>query len=142
MKHIFVFFLIGILSFSAHAKTHLLCAESIDPVSGKVEGFELELLSESDRFSGPVGHSWTLKWGSLNSDWLKFRDHITAETYGSNGDTVIEIKIKIAETSSGPVGILYKLVGLYQNSPILEKYAMGGVVGLLKTDTFQCIHVK
>lgn len=129
-----------VLSSSAFANTYVKCGKTADFDSYEVTGYELELSSEgADDYSGPVGTNWNMKLGSEDSEWLKPNKKITAKSYEVDGDTVVEITVKMAATPSGAVGTVYKLIGLYNEAPTLEKYTMGGFAGFLKVGTYQCL---
>lgn len=127
-----------ILSSSVYANTYVKCGAFVDLEAGKVSGYELEISSENDHYSGPVGKNWNLKLDE-QADWLNINSKITARSFkDANDNTVVEIAIKKAQATTGPVGTLYKLIGLYDDEPILEKYTMGGFAGTIKTGTFKC----
>lgn len=128
------------ISTGAFANTYVKCGRTADFDSGEVQGYELELSSEgADDYSGPVGQKWNLKLESEDSAWLARNRNIVARSYMSDDDTVVEITIKQAITASGPVGHQYKLVGLYDETPKLFKYTMGGFAGSVLIGTFQCL---
>jgi hypothetical protein len=122
----------------AFANTYVICGTAVDPEEQIVTGYELELSSEDDEYSGPVGKTWNLKL-EKNSDWLPFSKRVVAKTSKVANDTIIEIEITQAQSASGIVGTVYKLIGLYNEQPILEKYTMGGFAGSIKIGTFQCL---
>ena len=127
-------------SFAAQANTYVKCGKTVDFEAFEVTNYELELSSEgSDDYSGPVGKNWNMKLGDEDSDWLEFNPAITAKNYEENDTVVVEIKIKTATSASGAVGTRYKLIGLYDEAPILEKYTMGGFAGAVKIGTYQCL---
>lgn len=130
----------ALFSSLALANTYVKCGKAVNPETQEVTGYELELSSEgNDDYSGPVGKNWNLKLESENSPWLSANNNIVAKNYKKGGDVVVEISIKMAQSASGPVGTQYKLIGLYSETPVLEKYTMGGFAGSLKTGTFQCL---
>lgn len=133
-------FLMGCLAFSikAHSYTYVRCGQSVDFENFEVSGYELELSSESDDYTGTVGGTWNLKLKSEKSDWLPASRNITAQSSVENGDTIVQIVIIFDRTPSGPVGIRYKLIGLYDDAPVLERYTMGGFSGSVKTARFEC----
>ena len=138
MKKI-LFLLVLTSASSAFASAYSKCGKSVNPDTLETTGYELEISSGDDKFSGPVGKNWDLKLKE-DGDWLPASRNITAKSYeDANGQTIVEISIVQARTASGAVGIKYKLIGLYDDQPVLEKYNIGGVTGPLKTDTFQCV---
>lgn len=139
MKKLFVAAVIcGILPLSAFANTYVQCGKFVDLEAGKVTGYELEISSENDLYSGPVGKNWNLKLNQ-NADWLTVNPKITAKSSKNAEDrTVIEITLKQAESVTGAVGIQYKLIDLYSDEPTLEKYTMGGFAGSVRIATFKC----
>jgi hypothetical protein len=134
------FVLIASMTFSsmAFANTYVKCGESVDLMADTVSGYELEISSENDIYSGPVGENWNLKVDEAGN-WLDVNKNITARSFKDADDnTVIEVSIKQGQSVTGPVGIKYKLIGLYDDEPVLEKYTMGGFAGSVKIGTFQC----
>lgn len=132
-----------LLSFAAPslalAHTYVKCGKTADLEEGTVSGYELELSSQGgDDYAGAVGGNWNLKLAE-DGEWLAANPKITAKKTKVGDDTVIEITIKIAQAASGPVGTRYKLTGLYDDQPTLEKFTMGGFAGTQKIGTFQCI---
>lgn len=121
----------------AFANTYVMCGKSVDLENQIVDGYELELSSENDEYTGAVGGNWNLKL-DLNSDWLTPSPKVTATQSEVAGNTIIEIKIVTARSASGAVGSVYKLIGLYDEEPVLEKYTMGGFAGSVKIGTFKC----
>jgi|GEM_PF-2617708 hypothetical protein len=134
-------FLIAVLvAFPAAANTYIKCGKTADLAAFEVTGYELELSSEgADDYSGPVGEKWNLKLKSESSQWLPPNQNVTAKNYQENGRTIVEITLKMARSVSGPVGLRYKLIGLYDETPTLEKFTMGGFAGTVKVATFQCL---
>lgn len=127
-----------VFSVEAFSYTYVKCGKSVDFENFVVSGYELELSSESDDYMGTVGGTWNLKLKSEDSDWLPASRNITAQSSIVDGDTIIQIIIIFDRTPSGPVGLRYKLIGLYDDAPVLEKYTMGGFAGSVKTATFEC----
>ena len=76
---------------------------------------------------------------SENSEFLKFNRNVVAKTTEKNGQVIVEIKLQFDSTPTGAVGLTYKLIGLYDDEPVLEKYNMGGFTGPIKVGTFQCV---
>lgn len=137
-KIIFTTFCIACFATSAYANTYVICGKTVNPETQEVTGYELELSSEGDdNYSGPVGKNWNMKL-SENADWLKSSSKITAKNYQEDNDTTIEITIEEGKSVTGPVGTTYKLMGLYSDAPVLEKYTLGGFAGSVKIGTFQC----
>lgn len=128
-----------LLAPSAFANTYVICGKSVDADTMEATGYELELSSEGeDDYSGPVGKKWNMKLDSQDSEWLAPSEKVIAKNYEQDGDTIIEIKIIQGQSPSGPVGTRYKLIGLYNDEPVLEKFTMGGFAGTIKVGTFQC----
>lgn len=126
------------VSSSAFASTYVKCGKAIDTETLETQGYELELSSESDRYTGHVGGEWNLKLKE-SGDWLKPNRNVTAKTTKVDGTTIIEVTIKQAQAASGPVGLRYRLVGLWDEEPVLEKYSMGGFVGTRLLEKFKCV---
>lgn len=126
-------------SSSVFANTYVRCGHAVDWNNWEVEGYELELSTEgADDYSGSVGVNWNMKLGSEDAEWLNPNPNITAKNYKVDGDTIVEIQIVMGKSMSGPVGTRYVLTGLYDDSPRLEKFTMGGFAGSVKTGTFEC----
>jgi hypothetical protein len=124
---------------SAFASTYSKCGRSVDIDTLETTGYELEISSDNDVFRGAVGNGWNLKLDE-NGDWLPASRNVTAKSYeDKSGQTIVEVSLIQARTASGPVGIKYKLIGLYDDQPTLEKYNIGGFSGPIKTATFQCV---
>jgi len=135
MKKVLAFLSLSVvLSSVSMANTYVKCGQSLNESGDDVIGYELEVSSESDIYSGPVGGSWNLKLRSEDSEWLEKNPKVTARE--ANGD--IEISLKMDQSASGPVGVKYVLKGLYDDYPVLEKYSMGGFAGNIKQGTFKC----
>lgn len=130
-------------SLPAFSNSYIVCAQKVDfdeyIETGKVVGFELALSSEDDDYSGALGTNWNLKLGSDDSEWLVSSKKVKARTLEQEGSIVVNISIENARSASGPVGTQYKLIGLFDDSPVLEKYTMGGFAGSLKVATFECV---
>lgn len=125
---------------AAMANTYVKCGQLADWDAFTVTGYELELSSEDgDEYKGPVGIKWNMRIGSEQADWLKTNKSITATSSKKDGSVIVEIKMIMAKTPSGPVGTRYKLIGLYDEMPKLEKYNIGGFTGNLLVGTFECI---
>ena len=142
MKRLFALALL-LSSFQAFSNSYIVCAQKADfdeyIDSGKVVGFELALSSEDDNYNGVLGSKRYMKLGSEDSEWLASIDAIVASTHERGEDVVVNIALKHDLSTSGPVGIKYKLIGLFDDTPVLEKYAMGGLAGSVKLATFECI---
>lgn len=113
---------------SAFASTYAKCGRTADLETFEVTGYELELSSESEDYSGPVGETWNLKLGSESSDWLDSDRTIVARSYEWNLDTIVEVTLR-------QEGTRYKLVGLYDEEPTLEKT----VAGSDDIEIFHCV---
>jgi len=122
----------------ALAYTYVKCGKTVSVEDLTTEGFELEISSETDEYSGAVGGNWQMKLGSEDSKWLKSNRNIVAKKTVNKKSTDIDISIIKANTPSGPVGTQYKLFGLYSEQPRLEKYNVGGFTGYLKVGEYQC----
>lgn len=122
----------------AMANAYVICGKSVDPDGQKVTGFELELSSESDTFKGPVAGTWHMKIGSQSAEWLAPSKKIIASTSNDSGQVDVTVMMTHGRSVTGPVGSKYILKDLYNDQPTLEKYIVGGVVGLLKVGTFEC----
>jgi hypothetical protein len=129
--------LVALISTSAFANTYVKCGQKANLDTFEVKGYELELSSENDKYTGEVGKNWNLKLGSENSEWLENNKNITAST-DKNG--VITIFVRKFQTVSGYIGTRYVLTGLYDDQPVLEKYTLGGgIVGPMKVGTLECV---
>lgn len=129
-----------LLQTSVFANTYVKCGVKADFESFSVSPYELELSSEgSDEYSGPVGINWNMKLGSEDSEWLAPNTDVVARTSVVAGETIVDITVKYAEAATGPVGIRYKLIGLFNEGPVLEKYSMGGFLGTYKLASFECL---
>lgn len=139
--HHFFVLILGTLFYSAaFANTYVKCGVKADWESFSVTPYELELSSEgSDDYTGPVGVNWNMKLGSEDSEWLAPNANIVAKTTMVEGNTIVDITVKYAEAATGPVGIRYKLIGLFDEEPRLEKYSMGGFLGPYKLASFECL---
>jgi hypothetical protein len=119
----------------AFANTNVKCGQSLN--GDVITGFELEIASDDDKYDGPVGEHWDLKLDSEDAEWLSPNQNITAKKYRQGADTIIEITILSGPSAVGPVGTIYKLISLYDEEPVLEKYIMG--FAGQKIGTFRCI---
>ncbi len=127
------------VSASAFGSSYYICGKTVNPDNGTVTGYELEISSGDDDYSGVVGENWNLKLAQ-DSDWISPRPGITAKTtQNSNGEDMVTVTVVQGQSASGLVGTQYKLNGLFDDEPVLEKYTMGGFAGSIKTDTFKCI---
>lgn len=132
--------LLAVFSVQAHASSYVMCGKKVHQNADgdlHVTGYELELSSGNDDYSGIVGKNWNLKLQE-NGDWLESTKKITAKSYEENDTTIVEVSIINGISPSGPVGTKYKLIGLYDDYPSLEKYNIGGFTGNVKIDTFAC----
>lgn len=127
-------------STTAFANTYVKCGKAVNLDIPDVTGYELEISSENDRYTGSVGKNWNLKLHSEASDWLDAatNKNVVAKSSKKSGDTIIEITIAVDQAGGRPVGTLYRLIGLYDDQPRLEKYALGPYSAPEKTGTFQC----
>lgn len=139
MKFVYLIAISTILSTSAWANSNVKCGKYTNFDDFEVKGFELELSSDSDDYSGIVGKKWHLKLESENSEWLKVNKNITARNYKKDGLTIVQITIKTGKSVEGQIGINYKLVGLYEEEPTLEKYRIEGSSNYVKIGTYKCI---
>lgn len=137
MKFAFIFSLFALFSSSAFAISYVKCGDSVNLKKWEVTGYELEVFSQDSDFSGPAGENWDLRLDE-NSPWIGDDKNITAKTLPYGLSTLVEITIVNGKSATGPVGIKYKLIGLYDAQPVLEKYTMGGFAGTVKVKTFQC----
>ena len=119
------------------ASTYVVCGKHVDSEM-RAAGYELEISSEDDAYSGSVGKSWNLKLQE-NGDWLSANKNITAKKTELNDVTIIAITLVSGRSVSGAVGTVYKLIDLYSERPVLEKYSMGGFVGSQKIGTYECM---
>lgn len=127
-------------SSSVWANSYIQCGKTADFDNFKVAGFELAVSSEDDLYEGAVGGSWDLKLGSEDEDWEQPNPKIVAKTVQNQDGTVtIVITKTVGNSPTGAVGEQYQLIDLYNDTPVLEKYNIGGFTGKLKTGTFQCI---
>ena len=137
MKTLSSLLVLYFFSQSVMAYTYIKCGQETDFDSFSVSGYELELSSESDNYSGPVGKEWNLKLGSEDSEWLAVNSNITAT---QKEDDSIEITIKKGQSVTGAVGIKYVVKDLWEEEPTVEKYSVGGFAGLRKIATFKCLN--
>lgn len=137
----FILFATLFLTNMAFASSIVKCGVKADVDNFEVKGYELELSSQNDDFSGAVGGTWHMKVGSEKSKWLKKNPKITAETSeNEDGDTVVEVVLRGARTPTGYTGTRYVLIGLYSEQPTLEKWSLGGgIIGRRKLATFECV---
>ena len=127
-------------SLPVFANTYVICGETVDIETSTVKGYELELSSEgADEYKGPVGKLWQMKLEDQSSNWLSANENIVARNYVKGDDHVVEIIISQARSASGFVGTLYKLTGLYDEQPTLEKFTMGGFAGTIRVGHYQCL---
>lgn len=127
------------LGSSVFAQSYVKCGTDVDLDTMEVTGYELEMSSDNDDYSGPVGENWNLKLDE-NGDWLSPRRNVLARSLqDSNQRTLVEITISKGATATGAVGTVYKLIDLYSEEPVLEKYTMGGFAGTVKLGTFKCL---
>lgn len=124
----FLFFGAFFFLSTSFAATYAKCGKTANPETFEVTGYELELSSETDSYRGPVSEEWNLKLGSEDSAWLEYDRSIVARTFESEADTVVEINLRNE-------GIRYRLIGLYDEEPVLEKT----VPESDEIETFQCI---
>ena len=135
LLHLFV----ATISTSAFGSSYYICGKAVNPDNGDVTGYELEISSGDDDYSGVVGESWNLKL-EQGSDWIKPRPGITAKTtQNSDGEDMVTVTVVQGQSASGSVGTQYKLFGFFNDEPVLEKYTMGGFAGSIKINTFKCI---
>lgn len=135
-----IFGLVALLiSGTAHAHTYVKCGETVDADNFTVTDYVLELSSENDRYSGVVAGNWNLKLNSEDSEWLEKNKRITARKYKDNGDTIVEVRIVRNLSKTRPVGTMYRLIGLYDEQPRLERYTFGGFGGKRLVGTYQCL---
>lgn len=136
---ILVHFFVATLSLSAFGSSYYICGETVNPDNGTVTGYELEMSSVNDDYSGVVGENWNLKL-EQDGDWIATRPSITAKTtQNASGEDVVTVTVVHAQSASGMVGTQYKMSGLYDDQPVLEKYTMGGFAGSVKIGTYNCI---
>lgn len=128
-----------LLTSTSFASTYAICGKKISKDGQNVEGYELELSAESDKYAGPVGKNWNLKLGSQKSDWLPANKNIVAKSQKANGDVVVDITIATGRSATGIVGTAYRFIGVYADYPVLEKYTIGGFAGTVKVGTFECV---
>lgn len=134
---LFTYLLVPVVS---QANTYVKCGESVDLDTAEVTGYELELSSEgADKYSGPVGGGWNMKLTSESAAWLSFNKNVVAQSYNENGSVVVEIEIRQGQSIGGPVGTRYKLIGLFDDMPRLEKYVLGGFAAGTQAGVFQCL---
>ncbi|MCB0411951.1 MAG: hypothetical protein KDD22_05455 [Bdellovibrionales bacterium] len=133
----FAVILVAMFSSYSLANISIKCGKTADFENFTVTEFELLISSEDDNFDGPVGGSWNMKIGSEDSEWLDYNPNVTADLVQGPGSKFVEITIK--EDMSGAVGSKYKLFNLYDETPILEKYTMGGFVGSLRVGIYACV---
>ncbi len=121
---------------SVSASTYVKCGRTVNLETEEVTGYELELTSESS-YNGPAGKNWSLKLDE-HAEWMKLNPKIVASQYEELDNTIVEVRITDAMATSGPVGTRYKLIGLYDDEPVLEKYTMGGFAGTVRVGKFKC----
>jgi hypothetical protein len=139
IKTMLVHFFMATISTSVFASSYYICGKTVNLDNGTVTGYELEISSGDDDYSGIVGETWNLKL-QQDADWMAPRSTITAKTtQNGNGEDMVTVTVVHGQSASGMVGTQYKLFGLYDDEPVLEKYTMGGFAGSIKTDTFKCI---
>ncbi len=136
---VLLLFIALILPSTVFANSYIICGQTASFDDGMtVTGYELELSSEDDNYSGPVGKNWNLKLKE-NGEWLKPNDAVVATSLEKDGDVTVRITIAAASSVTGPVGSQYVLTNLFDEEPVLEKFTMGGFAGSVKIGTFHCV---
>jgi hypothetical protein len=128
-------------SSSAFANAYVKCGKSVNQETNKVTGYELELSSDNDNFSGVVGKNWNLSLEKENN-WMKTKgnENVTAQmNKDKEYNVTVEVFIRGAKTASGWTGTRYVLANLYSDFPTLEKWTLGGgIVGPMKQGSYKC----
>jgi len=96
---------------------------------------ELALSSQSDDYNGPVGGEWIIRFAG--GEWIE-EGKINAVSNQKDELTSVEIKVVVTQAIGGPVGTRYVLSDKDSESPVLERYTMGGFVGNVLTGIFTC----
>lgn len=119
------------------ANSYIVCGSGAYQEDGmEFENPELVLSSENDKYTGKVGKNWNMHLGDGN--WIE-KGNITAKTVElPDGTKNVEIEIVQAMGATGPVGQRYILTDLYSDEPSLQKFTIGGFVGLALTGTYGC----
>lgn len=120
------------LSFAA---SFIACGESVDFDNFQVGNFELAISSEDDNYTGVVGENWHLQLEE--GDWLERTEKIVATPI--NGGKDLEILIGSNSDSGGDTEMVYLLVGVFDDEPILKKYIIRSLFERLHVGDFKCI---
>lgn len=122
----------------AFALAYVKCGQTANLEDGEVTGYEIELSSESDNFTGPAGGTWNLKLKE-DAEWLANVDqNDVAQTKETKSRTQINIRISPESALAQGSGVVYKLSDLYDEEPTLEKFKITNANKLLSLGQFQC----
>lgn len=142
MKTLMSLLLISFLAPKAMASAYITCGTSVNVDEFTVRNVELNISSEDEDFNGPVGGTWHMDLGDGTGgvNQIPSTNAIVATTTGAEGEAkIVEIVIQQNPGGSQPVSTKYKIIDLYSETPVLEKYERGGIGLPVKVGTYQCL---
>lgn len=124
-----------ILTSTAHAAYFAECGKGLKPSQDGFNDVVFSVSSEDDHFTGRNGDEWSLSFGQ--DVWLP-RGKAQARVLTIAGKSVLEVVVA-KDHGMQMIGKRYVISPMYNETPVLSIYNVGGFAGGVKIAEYPCL---